>query len=281
MKRYLPCAVSGFLAVVTGGYLHVYLRPDTMLYIHGESWFYPSPLGRLLGSVGGYSGMVLASGIAAFFLPQVVGRIAEDNGRNPVSAGWKALLFPAAWFMFPASVDPLAALLVLSALAVSRKASSLVLLALGVLLHLAIMPAALAIALTRFVRGGIATFFAASTCIALGIAYLVATPYGALVSNHVNFSRFLLGGILTFGVGVTPVLWARSNREIDRLFVAGIIVVAFGACEAAIQQHFQIRYCLPGCLILAAACSPLTRALYAYAEDGARHKTPAIAGGSQ
>lgn len=270
-RVYVPAALLGSLSLVGVGALHATIVPDTPLYLHSTSWFYPSPLGRLVGYVGGYPGLAFITALSALFMPFAVGKVAEKYGHDPVRSAWMIFFFPAAWYLFAVSVDAGAAFCLVSALAVESRRFSLSLLAIASLFHLALIPSALAIAAIKYVRG-VAAIFVGFFTAALIFAYMVATPYGLLVSNHVNFQHFLVGGFLTFLVGIAPLAFARKAEK-DGLFLIGLTVSAIGGSEAAMQQHFQPRYCLPGALILAAALAPKVSARYVYGKDGARRES--------
>ena len=273
---YAPAIVLGFLSLIGVAALHATLPPDTSLYLHSTSWFYPSPLGRLVGALGGYAGLAFITALSATFLHIFVAKLAERYRRDPVSAAWRILLFPAAWYLFACSVDAGAAFCLVAALAIDSRRISLSLLAVAALFHLALLPSALAVAGIRYLRG-IAAGFAVVLTACLAFSYMVATPYGLLVSNHLSFAHFLVRGFLTFLVGIAPLAFVLRNTEKDGLLLTGLVVVSIGALEAAMQQHFQPRYCLPGVLILAAAIAPKVSALYVY-EDGARFSRQVSAG---
>ena len=272
MKPYvLPSILSGVLALAGGVVFRATLPPDTSLYLHGASWFYPSPLGRALGAAFGYTGLAFLTALAATFLPYIVSKIARQGGRDERIAAWGIICAPACWYLFAVSIDGIAATVLILAILSTRKGMSAVLLLSASLLHLALIPSALAIAGVKHLRG-IGAAFAVSLCGALSFTYMVYTPYGLLVSRHVNFLTFLWTGTATFAVGMAPTLVALLSKRvvpIDSLFATGIFLSAIGGAEAAIQQHFQPRYCLPGALVLAAAIAPERLSVYVY-ENGAR-----------
>lgn len=266
-----PSASVGILSFFGTVIFHATLPPDTSLYLHGSSWFYPSPLGRALGAGIGYTGMALLTSICAAAIPLIVYRIAKENGRDGRVAAWSVVLFPACWYLFAVSIDAIAAFFLVASLAVGKRLGIAFLLV-AALLHLALLPSALAIAAVKHLRG-VAAFFAVALCAAIGFAYMVATPYGVLVSRHVDIMRFGWTGCATFAVGILPVAIALLSKRIvtmDSLFVTGIIVTVVGGMESAIQQHFQPRYCLPGAILLAAGIAPKISEIYAYSKNGAR-----------
>lgn len=272
IRPYVPAGAIGFLSILGVGYFRATLPPDTGLYLHGGSWLYPSPMGRFLGTIGGYQGMAFLTALSATFLPYLIGKLAEQNGRDRVAASWYVLLFPAAWYLFAVSVDAIAALFLVISIVVSDRKLSLLSLTIAALLHLALLPAVVLIAALKHLRG-LALFFFFMLAACVSFAYMVATPYGLLVSNHVNFSHFVTRGFLTFFVGIAPFLIAkltRKNLHMDSLIFFGLSIAAIGGLEAAMQQHFQPRYCMVGALILAAGIAPLTRSEYVYDENGAR-----------
>lgn len=277
-----PSAVVGILSLFGTIILHATLPPDTSLYLHGSSWVYPSPLGRPLGAAIGYTGLALLTATCAAAIPFLVYRIARDNGRDGKVAAWSVLLFPACWYLFAVSIDAIAAFFLVASLAVGRR-TGLAFLLVAALLHLALIPSALAIAAVKHLRG-VAAAFAVALCGAIAFAYMVATPYGVLVSRHVDIVRFGWTGLATFGIGVIPAIFAlasKRNVSMDSLFLTGFLVTAVGGLESAIQQHFQPRYCLPGAILLAAGIAPKLAEIYAYTKNGARFTiAPPMAEGS-
>lgn len=281
MGLFEPYVFPGIVAAILSFFgtviLHATLPPDTSLYLHGPSWFYPSPLGRALGAIGGYAGLASLTILCAASIPFIAYKLARDNGRDGRVAAWSVFLFPASWYIFAVSIDTIAATFLVVSLIVPKR-TGLVFLAVASLLHLALIPAALAIAGIRHLRG-VAAVFAVSLCGAVAIVYMVATPYGLLVSRHVNFLTFLWAGAATFFVGIIPAILLKRRAPLDSLFLTGIVVTAIGGMESAVQQHFQPRYCLPGALILAAAIAPELSSVYAYAKNGARFAiSPPLAG---
>lgn len=266
-----PSVLAGTFALLGGVVFHATLPPDTSLYLHGASWFYPSPLGRAVGAAFGYKGLAFLTALAASFLPYIVSRIARHGGRDERVAAWGVICAPACWYLFAVSIDAIAATALVLAILSTRKGMSAVLLISASLLHLALIPSALAIAGVKHLRG-VGAAFAVALCGALAFAYMVYTPYGLLVSRHVNLGTFLWTGAATFGVGIAPTIAALLSKrvvQIDSLFATGFFLSVIGGAEAAIQQHFQPRYCLPGALVLAAAIAPEKLSVYVY-ENGAR-----------
>jgi hypothetical protein len=264
----------GFASLVGTVALRLTLPPDTSLYLHGGSWFYPSPLGRALGYIGGYAGLAFVTVLAAFYLPRIVARIAEDYGRDPSSAAWGIIKYPAVWYLAAVSIDGIAALFLVSSLAMRSKKTALPCLAIACMLHLALLPSVLAIAGIKYLRG-VSAMFAVAACGALAFAYMVATPYGLLVSNHVNLLTFAWTGTATFAVGVLPSLIHRAKFALDSLTMTALAVCAIGGLESALQQHFQPRYCLAGALLMAAAFAKPVKVSQALSYSPARTGIPA------
>ena len=75
----LPIAIG--VAVYRFG---IPLEPDASYYVGGLSLF-PSPLGTLLGTAGGYSGLALLNAFAAFAIILLVGLIARDLGGHALA----------------------------------------------------------------------------------------------------------------------------------------------------------------------------------------------------
>jgi hypothetical protein len=213
-------------------------------------------------------------------IPYTVYRIAKQNGRNPNVAAWSVIAFPACWYLFAVSIDAIAAFFLVASLTVGKR-TGLAFLLVASMLHLALIPSALAIAGIKHLRG-VSAAFAVALCGAISVAYMVSTPYGLLVSRHVDIVRFGWTGLATLFVGMLPALIALPSKRIvpiDSLFITGMIVTMVGGLESAIQQHFQPRYCLPGAILLAAGIAPKLADVYAYTKSGARFAiSPPLAG---
>jgi len=272
LPPYAPASiVLGSLSLAGTVVLHLTLPPDTGLYLHGGSWIYPSPLGRALGAAGGYAGLAFLTALCATLLPWVVYNLADSRGRDPLKAAWGIVKFPAAWYLFAVSIDAVAAFFLVLAMTTKSRKIALLSLAFAPMFHMALLPSALAIAAIKYLRG-VAAFLAVALCGALAFSYMVATPYGVLVSRHVNFLTLIWTGAATFIVGILPVIARKLSRQtfpMDGLFLTSMVVCTIGGMEAAIQQHFQPRYCLAGAILLAAAIAPDLRSFYVY-EGGAR-----------
>ena len=227
--------------------------PDVDYYVGGISLF-PSPLGTVLGTLGGYTGFAIVNSVAAFVIILVVGLLAQELGTRPLVAQALALLVvPATWFTTWGMDAPATAMLLLGALLYLRGRSTwaVVLGATAAATHLAALPlaagAVLAQARLRGVLSGLCL-------LALGAIVALLTPYGAAF-ELLSTPEALLEGARELKDACWPFVLLLLVMGLDRrvwrlLGGAAIGAIVAGAIPAAVGQAGLTRYAVP-CLFLA------------------------------
>jgi len=226
--------VAVLRSVLAWSLFSAHLEPDLGLYSSGGWRLFPSPLGTLVGAIGGQDLVVVLSCLAAGGLVLLVGELAGARG------ALLALLLPIGWLPMFAGIDSIATVLLLaSVLAGARWRWPLWLAACG--LHLALVPLVAVVAYRKGYRLSVAAL--ASTALAVA----AMTPYGAILHRSLT-DRFLLAFALTgliAGVHLLPVVYGLA-RVGELWLVLGLVAAA--ALEAGLQQHRQIRYVVPAVL---------------------------------
>ena len=191
----LPVAIG--VAVYEFG---IPLEPDASYYVGGLSLF-PSPLGTLLGTAGGYPGLALLNGFAAFAIILLVGLIASDLGGHAFAAQILALLIARGeWFTSWGMDSPAVALLLAAALLHVRGRSrwAIVLVGLAAATHLAALPLALGVLALHARRRGTMTVViglaAAGALVAWFTGYRAGIPSSARTRcTHRGGTRTAIG----------------------------------------------------------------------------------------
>ncbi len=89
------------------------LEPDTSYFVQGASLF-PSPLGTIIGRLGGYPAFDVVNALASAGIIVLVARIAAELGRPPLLAqGFALVLVGGGWFQH-STVDALGVVLLLA-----------------------------------------------------------------------------------------------------------------------------------------------------------------------
>lgn len=249
----LPLAALFAAAVGVSG---TFLEPDATSYTSGIALF-PSPLGTLIGTTGGYIGLVAVNVVSTFAIVVLVGLLARASGSNPVVAQALALaIAPSAWFREWGMDAPGVALLLAAALAGLRGRGpwAVVLVVLASLVHLAALPLGLgAIVLHRLDRRLVLVGVALAS---LGLVLMLTTRYraglallerpGALVEGAREVATVCWPLLLLLPLAAP----ARGARSLVAGSLLGAVVA--GAIPAAVGQTGIVRYAVP-CVFLALA----------------------------
>jgi len=232
------------------------LEPDASYYVGGVALF-PSPLGTVLGTAGGYTGLAVLNAASVFATLLLVALVARELGRPPVVAqGLALVIVQGEWFTHWGMDAPAAALLLAAALLELRGRSRWALVAAGVAAatHLAALPLVLGAVVAQ--RAGCRVVVAGSALAGAGAAVASLTAYraGFQVLHEprafVEGARELLLVCWPFLL-LSPV--ATLEPRARRMFygcAAGAIVA--GAIPAAVGQLGVTRYAVP-CIFIAAA----------------------------
>jgi len=222
-----------------------YLEPDTRLYLGGpgSTWFYPSPGGRALGELG-YWGLGAVNVAAAFALGYVVVALAQRVGTRGYLAPWVCMAFPAAWYLQPVALDTVGALLVCSAVLLNGAGLGLS----SLLLH----PASGLGWLGWWAwRGGIGAVSTVTVVAICGLAAAMMTPYAGIITRASaagTLPALATGLTVAIPVGLLLVCGYRFAAGAARS--AGLWSLAAGLVVVFMQGGIQVRYLLPGCLLL-------------------------------
>jgi hypothetical protein len=232
------------------------IQPDASYYVGGVSLF-PAPVGTLLGTLGGYTGLDVLNGVAAAAILLLVGLIAIELGASPFVAQVLALLLARGeWFVSSAMDAPAVAILLGAALLELRGRSrgALVLTAIAAATHLAALPLALGAILAHpsrrrlpWIAGGLA---------ALGVGMALLTSYRSGLRVLTDPHAFVVGAhelLLACWPLLLLALVATVDRRAQFLVLgsaAGAILA--GAIPASVGQEGVTRYAIP-CVFVAAA----------------------------
>lgn len=247
----LPIAIG--VAVYRFG---IPLEPDASYYVGGLSLF-PSPLGTLLGTAGGYSGLALLNAFAAFAIILLVGLIARDVGSHALAAQILALLIARGeWFTSWGMDSPAVALLLAAALLHFRGRSrwAIVLVGLAAATHLAALPLALGVLAVYARRPG-------TVAITVGLAaagFLVAwfTGYRAGFRLLHEPSALVEGAhellLACWPLAILACV-ATFHPRVRLLFIGSAVgAILAGAIPASVGQLGVTRYAIP-CVFIAVA----------------------------
>lgn len=232
-------AASAFLTGVVG----VELVPDARLYATTGLGLYPSPLGSLLGWLGGYTALVIAQALGVGI---IVGVLAYRHVRGSAVVG-VVLLSP---WLIPLGVDAIAAAALL--LWLLKGSGVLGVVAAG--LHLALLPIVVLVYLRS--RG---SWLLASVLGLGGVAVALLTPYG--------WGGFRLEAVLAAGLiaGLVTVLASSGVGPTSRWPMWPVVVGTFSAALVGATADLNegasytlaffaaTRYGLPLALVVAVA----------------------------
>ncbi len=232
------------------------LEPDATYYTSGIALF-PSPLGTVIGTLGGYAGLAAVNAAAVFAIVLLVGLIGRELGHSPLVAQAVALLVaPAMWFgswgMDAPAVAMLLAAVLLNLRAERLWAASAVILACGI--HLAALPLALAVVVLLSRRWRSLALGAA--LVALGVAVALATSYRAAY-RLIDEPGALLEGASTLLAVCWPLLLLMLVLPVHRTMRVYVLGAALGAIvaaaiPAAVGHDGLTRYVVPVVFVAAA-----------------------------
>ncbi len=251
LRRAAPYSVFALLRALSGWEVwRANLSPDFYLYTHGGPRFYPSPLGTLLGSLAGVGGMVILSALAAAAIPVWVSYY--SSGVLPLVA---ATFLPALWLTAFAGIDWIAVTIFLVAWCNREVRLGKVGLAVACLLHFALVPVLLAMLARRLgIRWGYATWLTFGFLTICSFIALLLTPYAGILAHLTHPHRVfwyalttaVTAGLCWQAVSLLPGVEVHGNRFMSD----GVLAFTAGALEAGVQLHSQVRYCVPGLLLL-------------------------------
>lgn len=240
---YVAAAFSALRAYTVWYAYHEQLVPDTALYVHGGNWFYPSPIGRLIGEYGGFTGMEIATMVGGATLIYALAKISEVVGGSPALSTWVFSLCPVAFYLQPNSIDPLGASLCAWAIYFSLRqkhdydrAYSKLLTVVACFTHVAVAPIMLVWSISRAGMAVILTAFFVAIPVGVGIAL---SPYGKILGG---VTPSVYGGLSTFAIGYVCVAFYSWLFYRQRVTPAMFWMLAAAAFEAFMQGHVQIRY---------------------------------------
>lgn len=225
-----------------------HLDPDALLYGQGGFGWYPSPIGRLIGSFGMTNGLWLTQSIAGAMLGFLLVRYVQSAGGSPIVALSTLHLSPAGWYLQPISVDVLASTMATCGVVYGRRcrvASATIV----SLLHPASLVAFGSVTWIALRRAGwIRLLATALGAIALFLPWALLTPYGGVLTGWADVA--FLWALPTFALGFGPIWIVRRYVRMSRgLYRASLISAVLGAAQAGAQGHMQVRYMLPALLL--------------------------------
>jgi hypothetical protein len=230
------------------------LEPDASYYVGGLSLF-PSPLGTLLGTAGGYSGLALLNAFAAFAIILLVGVIARGLGHNALLSQILALLIARAeWFESWGMDSPAVALLLTAALLHLRGRSrwAVVFVGLGAATHLAALPLALGVLAVHARRRNVVALGVGLAAAGTLVAWFTGYRAGFRVLHEPH--AFVEGAHeLLFACWPLVILAcvATFHPRVRLLFVGSAVgAILAGAIPASVGQLGLTRYAVP-CVFVA------------------------------
>ena len=240
------------------------LEPDSTYFTSGVALF-PSPVGTVIGTVGGYRGLALANAVAAAAIILLVALIARELGNRPlVAQGIALLLAPAGWTKEWGMDSPALAILLGATLLYLKGRSPLALA--GVFLAAATHLAALPLAVSAIVacsprRRGL---LIGGVLVCAGASLALVTPYRAGF-NILSEPQALAEGARELFDACWPLLLLLPIATIvprGRPVVLGAAIGAIvaGAIPATVNQVGVTRYAVP-CFYVAAGTLRLRRPL--------------------
>lgn len=234
------------------------LLPDTALYVGGGIGFFPSPLGRVIGS-GGWLFLATANAIAGAAVMVLVAVLAHRLGGSAVWAAVIAFLTPLSLWTIFAGVDTLGVAFLLLAFVLydaklTRWALLSALVAVGV--HLSLLP----IVLVGVILSGQSwrrTLGVGIGVAAFAVLMLLVTPYGGVMASlhrpvsaiAVTALTLALAFLAYVPFGRRVLAGGSRARRMLAVLVAGI---ALGVCLQAQDRTTNMRYTLPLVMFLSA-----------------------------
>lgn len=256
LRRIAPLLVLPALVGAANYRFGLPIEPDASYYVGGISLF-PSPLGTLLGSAGGYSGLAVVNGAASFAVILLVGLIARELGGQPLIAQAVALLIARGeWFQTWGMDSPGVALLLMAALLHFRGRSkwAVTFIGLAAATHLATLPLALGALVMHATRRSVLALVLGLTAAGAAVAYF--TDYRAAF-QVLQEPRALVEGADELITVCWPLLLlacvATFHPRVRLIFVGSALgAILAGAIPASVNQVNMTRYAVP-CIFIAAA----------------------------
>jgi|GEM_PF-4900358 len=243
----LVAVLASLRAAAAWTFMHARLVPDFGLYVHGGTWFYPSPLGRLLGWSLGADGFAMLAAAASGALVVMVAELARRRGGSPIAAALLMALLPLGWVTVFAGVDSIAlAFFVAALLYTGRPRWALVAVAIG--LHFQLAPFALLLPAWTLTAAAFACFAAVPVLLA-GALSDYGPLFGRLLDPVAALPAFAIM-LLILGAQVA-VLWPWLQA---RARVAAFVFVA--SAEGGLEHHVQVRY---GLVVVAIASASVLK----------------------
>lgn len=231
------------------------LEPDASYYTGGIALF-PSPLGTVLGTAGGYPGLTLLNAASAFAIILLVALLALELGSPPLVAQVLVLLVvPVTWFWSWGMDAPAVALLLAAAVLQLRGHSSwaVALACLGCATHLAVLPLALGVVILHS-RGR--SLVVAVGLVAAGAGVALFTAYRAAFGVLLQPSAFVEGAhellLASWPVLLLVPIATLQPRVRPFVFGAALGAIVAGAIPASVGQVGLTRYAIP-CVFIALA----------------------------
>ncbi len=256
LRRIAPMLVLPALVGAANYHFGLPIEPDASYYVGGVSLF-PSPLGTLLGTAGGYSGLAVLNAAAAFAVILLVGLIARELGGQPLVAQVAALLIARGeWFKTWGMDSPGVALLLTAALLQFRGHSkwAVTFIGLAAATHLATLPLALGALLMHATRRSVLAIAAGLAGAGAAVAYF--TNYRAAFQVLQEPRAFVEGAdeLLTACWPLLLLACIATFHPRTRLIFIGSALGAIlaGAIPASVDQVNMTRYAVP-CVFIAAA----------------------------
>ena len=258
----LPRQLGPLLALPAGIGAAVYffgipLWPDDDYYVGGVSLF-PAPLGTLIGTAVGYSGLPVVNAAASFAIILLVGLIARELGGQPLAAQALALVIARGEWFKSWGMDSTAVALLLTAALLNFRGRSrwaIAFVCLGAATHLAALPLALgALAVSAYRRRLV--WVAAFGLAAFGTAIAFLTGYRVGFRLLYEPHAFVTGAHEVL-LACWPLLLlacvARFHSQAILLFIGSALgAILAGAIPASVDQVGITRYSVP-CIFIAVA----------------------------
>jgi hypothetical protein len=248
MRKSIPyvCAALAFGRAISGWvFFHARVTPDFETYTHGGLWWYPSPIGRLLGWSLGEDGFATLNAVSCGAMILLVARIARKNNSSETIASFAMLLLPVSWVIAYAGIDAFAVCLFLGAILASGR-NRFILATLSVASHFQLLPFVLFI--PEWTITAVFFAFVGGIAITIGGALSPYSPLFARIIHPESAITALLESLAIFSVQVA-LFWPWIQQ---RAKIAGLVMVA--SAECGLEHHVQTRY---GLLIFVLASSML------------------------
>lgn len=244
------------------------LAPDTALYSAPGWSLFPSPLGRLLGTLGGSSGVVAGTVAGSMLFVVAVAAVAHELGGSARAGALFAALVPPAWWSIFPGVDALGASLILLAVYYDLRGWTRARAAactLAVAFHFAALPFVVALLVVRAHNPRRAAVVCAALG-AVGVGLLLVTPYGGSVEAIGHTPKvWEVGGVTVILSGLFFIPWAariaRAHRVHAVAFAWTVVLLVIAGVFGWPDHRTNTRYALPLVGLLAAAATVRPNAL--------------------